>query len=86
MCLEHIPYRGDHILLSEDEARGYWGPGVFITTNDNREPWSLTQRAAYWAGGLDLMERGDPFLTKMPMAGHILESVRKTACLQLMRD
>ncbi|XP_076217580.1 uncharacterized protein LOC143172237 [Aptenodytes patagonicus] len=77
---------GDCILLSEDEARGYWGLGVFITTNDNREPWSLTQRVAYWAGGLDPMERGDPFSIKMPTAGHILESVQKTACLQLMHD
>ena len=77
---------GDRILLSEDEARGYWGPGVFLTTNDNREPWSLTQRVAYWAGGLDPMERGDPFSIKTPTAGHILESVQKTACLQLMHD
>ncbi|XP_019326303.1 PREDICTED: uncharacterized protein LOC109279325 [Aptenodytes forsteri] len=77
---------GDCILLSEDEARGYWGLGIFITTNDNREPWSLTQRVAYWADGLDPMERGDPFLIKTPTAGHILESVQKTACLQLMHD
>ena len=77
---------GDRILLSEDEARGYWGPRVFLTTNDNREPWSLTQRVAYWAGGLDPMERGDPFSIKTPTAGHILESVQKTACLQLMHD
>ena len=77
---------GDRILLSEDKARGYWGPGVFLTTNDNREPWSLTQRVAYWAGGLDPMERGDPFSIKTPTAGHILESVQKTACLQLMHD
>ena len=77
---------GDRILLSEDEARGYWGPGVFLTTNDDREPWSLTQRVAYWAGGLDPMERGDPFSIKTPTTGHILESVQKTACLQLMHD
>ena len=78
--------RGDRILLSEDEARGYWGPGVFLTTNDDREPWSLSQRVAYWAGGLDPMERGDPFSIKTPTTGHILESVQKTACLQLMHD
>ncbi|XP_052631320.1 uncharacterized protein LOC128136180 [Harpia harpyja] len=47
---------GDRILLSEDEAQGYWGPGVFLTTDDPREPWSLTQWAAYWAGGIDQME------------------------------
>ncbi|XP_050768762.1 uncharacterized protein LOC127027219 [Gymnogyps californianus] len=76
----------DRILLSEDEARGYWGPGVFLTTNDNREPWSLTQRVEYWAGGLNPMERGDAFSIETPTAGHILESVQKTACLQLMHD
>ncbi|KAM9591483.1 uncharacterized protein ACIBXB_006280 [Morphnus guianensis] len=77
---------GYHILLSEDEARGYWGPGVFLTTNDNREPWSLTQRVAYWVGGLDPMERGDPFSIKMPTVGHILETVQKAVRLQLMHD
>ncbi|XP_051644256.1 uncharacterized protein LOC127471415 [Manacus candei] len=75
---------GDRILLSEDEARGFWGPGVFLTTNDNRAPWSLTQRAAYWAGGLDPIERGDPYTIKTPTIGHIVKSVQKTACLQLM--
>ncbi|XP_064512561.1 uncharacterized protein LOC135415011 [Pseudopipra pipra] len=75
---------GDRILLSEDEARGFWGPGVFLTTNDNRAPWPLTQRAAYWAGGLDPIERGDPHTIKTPTIGHIVESVQKTACLQLI--
>lgn len=28
----------DWDLLSEAEARGCWGPGVFPTTGDNREP------------------------------------------------
>ncbi|XP_039238707.1 uncharacterized protein LOC120323540 [Pipra filicauda] len=75
---------GDRILLSEDEARGFWGPGVFLTTNDNRAPWPLTQRAAYWAGGLDPIERGDPHTIKTPTIGHIVESVQKAACLQLI--
>lgn len=77
---------GDCTLLSKDEARGYWGPGAFLTTDDNREPQSLTQRLAYWAGGLNPMERGDPFSIKTPTAGHILESVHKTAHLQLIHD
>lgn len=42
----------DQILLTEKEAESYWGPGVFLTTGNNRAPWSLTQRAAYWASGL----------------------------------
>ena len=34
---------GDGILLSEKEAEGYWGPGVFITTGNHQAPWSLTE-------------------------------------------
>ncbi|KAJ7415651.1 hypothetical protein BTVI_37676 [Pitangus sulphuratus] len=45
---------------AEEEVQGYWGPGVFLTVNDTPEPWSLTQRATYWAGGLYPLERGDP--------------------------
>lgn len=47
---------GDQILLSEEEAQGYWGPGVFLTPDDPRQPWSLTPRAGYWAGGLNPVE------------------------------
>ncbi|KAM6091881.1 uncharacterized protein LJ206_005158 isoform 1-T2 [Theristicus caerulescens] len=77
---------GDRVLLSEDEAQGYWGPGVFLTTDDQREPWSLTQRAAYWAGGLDPLERGDPACIETPDINHLTESLQKAACLQLMHD
>jgi len=51
---------GDGILLSEREAERYWSSGVFLTTGDRQVPWSLTQRAAYWAVGLNPLERGDP--------------------------
>uniref|UniRef100_A0A8C5TJH5 Uncharacterized protein n=1 Tax=Malurus cyaneus samueli TaxID=2593467 RepID=A0A8C5TJH5_9PASS len=74
---------GDQILLSEKEAEGYWGPGVFLTTADHRAPWSLTQRAAYWAGGLNPLERGDPLAIE-GTADQLLESVHKAACLQMM--
>uniref|UniRef100_A0A663LLW3 Uncharacterized protein n=1 Tax=Athene cunicularia TaxID=194338 RepID=A0A663LLW3_ATHCN len=77
---------GDRILLSEDEAQGYWGPGVFLVTDDQREPWSLTQRAAFWAGSLDPLERGDPVCIETPTINHLTESLQKAACLQLMHD
>ncbi|KAK4827699.1 hypothetical protein QYF61_020977 [Mycteria americana] len=77
---------GDRIKLSEEEAQGYWGPGVFLTVPDTRAPWSLTQRAAYWAGGLDPLERGDPVTIPTPGLDQITESVQKAACLQLMHD
>ncbi|KFO04730.1 hypothetical protein N312_01931, partial [Balearica regulorum gibbericeps] len=76
---------GDGILLSEKKAEGYWGPGVFLTTGDRRAPWSLTQRVAYWAGGLNPLERGDP-LAITGSADQLLESVQKAACLQMMYD
>ncbi|KAK4817117.1 hypothetical protein QYF61_027980 [Mycteria americana] len=75
---------GDRIKLSEEEAQGYWGPGVFLTVPDTRAPWSLTQREAYWAGGLDPMERGDPVTIPTPGLDQITESMQKAACLQLM--
>uniref|UniRef100_A0A8D0FNC9 Uncharacterized protein n=1 Tax=Strix occidentalis caurina TaxID=311401 RepID=A0A8D0FNC9_STROC len=76
---------GDGILLSEKETEGYWGPGVFLTTGDHRAPWSLTQRVAYWAGGLNPLERGDP-LAITGMVDQLVESVQKAACLQMMYD
>uniref|UniRef100_A0A8C0IIM2 Uncharacterized protein n=1 Tax=Bubo bubo TaxID=30461 RepID=A0A8C0IIM2_BUBBB len=76
---------GDGILLSEKEAEGYWGPGVFLTTGDHRAPWSLTQRVAYWAGGLNPLERGDP-LAITGTVDQLVESVQKAACLQMMYD
>ncbi|KAL2311260.1 hypothetical protein Nmel_002958, partial [Mimus melanotis] len=38
---------GDQIQLSEQEASGYWGHGVFLTTGNRRHLWSLTQHTAY---------------------------------------
>ena len=63
----------------------YWRLGVFLTTGDYRASWSLTQRAAYWAGGLNPLERGDPFVI-MGTVDQLVESVQKAACLQMMYD
>ncbi|KAK4829354.1 LOW QUALITY PROTEIN: hypothetical protein QYF61_003281, partial [Mycteria americana] len=85
--MEYSPsWRGDRIKLSEEKAKGYWGPGVFLTIPDTRAPWSLTHRAAYWAGGLDPLERGDPVTIPTPGLDQITESVQKAACLQLTHD
>lgn len=73
----------NQILLSGKEAEGYWGLGVFLTAEDCRAPRSLTQRAAYRAGGLNPLERGDP-LTIEETTHQLLENVHKTACLQVM--
>ena len=76
---------GDQIQLMEKEAGGYWGPGVFLTTGNNGAPWSLTQRAAYWAGGLNPLEKGYP-LAITGTVDQLVESVQKAACLQMMYD
>ncbi|XP_071657682.1 uncharacterized protein [Patagioenas fasciata] len=76
---------GDQIQLSEQEANGYWGHGVFLTTGDRRAPRSLTQRAAYWVGGLNPLDRGEPLaITGTP--DQLLESVHKAVCLQMMHE
>ncbi|XP_064361548.1 uncharacterized protein LOC112984442 [Dromaius novaehollandiae] len=77
---------GNGILLVEKEAEGYWGPGVFLMTGDRQAPWSLAQRAAYWAsGGLNPLERRDP-LAITGSVNQLLESIQKAACLQMMYD
>ncbi|XP_066194425.1 uncharacterized protein [Sylvia atricapilla] len=76
---------GDQIKLSEQEASGYWGHGVFLTTGNTRAPWSLTQCAAYWAGGLNPLERGDP-LAIVSTSDQLLENIHKAACLQMIHE
>ncbi|KFO52433.1 hypothetical protein N302_06209, partial [Corvus brachyrhynchos] len=76
---------GDQIQFTEQEASGYWGHGVLLTTGDKRNTWSLTQRAAFWAGGLNPLERGDPFAT-VGTPDQLLESVHKAACLQMIHE
>ncbi|XP_074403771.1 uncharacterized protein LOC141730240 [Zonotrichia albicollis] len=76
---------GDQIKLTEQEASAYWGRGVFLTTGDKCDSWSLTQHAAYWAGGINPLERGDP-LAIATTSDQILESVQKAACLQMIHE
>ncbi|XP_068006233.1 uncharacterized protein [Melanerpes formicivorus] len=76
---------GDQILLTEAEAMGYWGDNVFLTTKNRSGPWSLTQRAAYWAGGFDPKERGEPLILRGGM-NQIMENVQKAACLQMIYE
>lgn len=74
---------GDKIKLTEQEASGYWGHGVFLTTGDKRDTWSLTQYAAFWAGGINTLERGDP-LAIVSTPDQVLESAHKATCLQMI--
>ncbi|XP_063280806.1 uncharacterized protein LOC134565238 [Prinia subflava] len=76
---------GDQIKLTEQEASGSWGHGVFLTTGDKRNAWSITQRAAFWAGGINALERGDPVAIPST-SDNILESVQKAARLQMIHE
>lgn len=71
--------------LSEQEAGGYWGHGVFLTTGDRRIPWSLIQHIAYWTEGLNPSERGN-LLTIAGTPNQLLENIHKAACLQIMHE
>ena len=73
--------------MTEKETEGYWGPGVFLTTGHNHapSPWPLTQRAAYWAGSLNPLERGDP-LAITGTVEQLVENAQKATCLQMMYD
>ncbi|XP_068035175.1 uncharacterized protein [Anomalospiza imberbis] len=76
---------GDQIKLTEQEASGYWGHGVFLTTGEKRDTWSLTQREAFWAGGTSPLERGDP-IAIISTPDQLFESVHKAACLQMIHE
>ncbi|XP_074787741.1 LOW QUALITY PROTEIN: uncharacterized protein LOC141973265 [Athene noctua] len=77
--------RGDQIQINEKEVSGYWGHGIFLTTGNRRTPWYLTQRAAYWARGLNPLDRGDP-LAITGTVDQLLESGHKAACLQMVHE
>ena len=55
---------GDRILLCDDEAEGFWSPGVFLSDGPAGNQ-SITSRVAYWAGGVDPKERGEAVTFKV---------------------
>jgi len=73
-------------MLSEDEAGDTWGPGVFLTTVPGDPCYSLTARAANWAGGMDPRERGEPLEIRAKGYSDLSAAVRKAACLKAMYD
>ncbi|KAM9510009.1 uncharacterized protein ACIB01_019668 isoform 1-T2 [Guaruba guarouba] len=75
---------GDMIMLNEEEAGGFWGPGVFLTTMPGDHHYSLAARVAYWAGGLDPRERGEPLSIQTTSYSDLAEAVQKAACVQAM--
>jgi len=78
--------RGDRILLNEEEAGGYWGPGVFLTITLGNHNYSLTMRAAYWAGGINPHDRGEPSVIKTSGFCDLVTSVQKATCILEMHE
>ncbi|XP_051473157.1 uncharacterized protein LOC127383760 [Apus apus] len=76
---------GDHIMLSEQRARGYWGPGIILTTEDESHPWTLTQRAAFYVGSIDPIVRGEPRVLGGDLS-NLLANVHKAAAIQMIYD
>ncbi|KAK4828563.1 hypothetical protein QYF61_027532 [Mycteria americana] len=71
-------------MLSEDKANGYWGPGVFLNLGPDptNTPHSITSRVAYWTGGIDSMERGEPSIIPIKSLSELSTAVTKAACIQ----
>lgn len=45
---------------------------------------SITSRVAYWAGGVDPKERGEPVIIRVKGLSEVAEGVQKAACVQAM--
>lgn len=73
-------------MSSEEEAGRYWGPGIFLTTAPRDHNYSLTAQVVYWAGGIDLQDRGDPLVIKTARFFDLAASVQKTVCIQTMYE
>uniref|UniRef100_A0A8B9B985 Uncharacterized protein n=1 Tax=Anser brachyrhynchus TaxID=132585 RepID=A0A8B9B985_9AVES len=73
---------GDRVMLSEEEAGGFWGPGVFLTTTPGDHNYSITAQAAYWAGGIDPQERREPLEIIATSYSDLAVAVQKAACIQ----
>uniref|UniRef100_A0A8C3K6U7 Uncharacterized protein n=1 Tax=Calidris pygmaea TaxID=425635 RepID=A0A8C3K6U7_9CHAR len=79
---------GDRIMLSQDEASRHWGPGVILNLGPDPAdtPHSITSRVAYWAGGVDILERGEPSLIPIESLSELPTAITKAACIQAMQE
>uniref|UniRef100_A0A8B9NK43 Uncharacterized protein n=1 Tax=Accipiter nisus TaxID=211598 RepID=A0A8B9NK43_9AVES len=79
---------GDRILLNGDEANGFWGLGVFLNAGPASpdDPHSITSRVAYWARGIDVLERGEPLLIPIKSLNELSTVITKAACIQAMHE
>ena len=74
---------GNRIMLSEDKANGYWGPGVFLNLGPDpiNTPHSITGRVVCWAGGIDTMEQGKRSVIPIKSLSELSVVVTKPTCI-----
>lgn len=75
-------------MLNQDEADGFWGPGVFLSgrSDPNNELHSIMSWTAYWAGGIDPREREELTAISIRALNELSTAVTKAACIQAMND
>lgn len=71
------------ILLNGTQAKGYWGPGVLLNLGPEpaNQTHSITSGAAYWAGGMKVMERGEPASIPIWSPNEISAAVTKASLM-----
>lgn len=47
---------------------------------------SITSRVAYWAGGIDISERGEPLLIPIKSLNELSTFITKAACIEAMHE
>lgn len=75
-------------MLDSKEANGYWSPGIFLNaiSDSPEDSHSLTSRAAFWAGGINVLERGEPLLIPSRSINEFSTAFTKAACIQAMHQ
>ncbi|KAK4818861.1 hypothetical protein QYF61_020080 [Mycteria americana] len=76
--------------LSRDASQGYSSrlrdslPQQILGPDPTNTPHSITSRVAYWAGGIDSMEQGEPSIIPIKSLSELSTAVTKAACIQAM--
>lgn len=72
---------GDQILLRDDEARGFWRPGVFLSEG-RASGWPTRPRVSCRAGGADPEARGELVTGRVKGLSQLTEGAQKAAGAQ----
>lgn len=68
-------------MLSDMEASGFWGPGIFLNIRPGQENHSLTIHAVYWAGGIDPQDWVYPLVIRTASFSDLRSSAWSKSCL-----